>query len=299
MCIVLYARLMDNPQLSYRQMWQSLLPLYDEGEARAMARMLLEEKGGLSFTDICVGREAELSAPLREEIASDLQSLIKGVPLQHVLGKETFCGRTFGVSKDVLIPRPETEELCRMIVERMETEDKHSLETVSILDIGTGSGCIAITLALDIAQARVSAWDISAEALLMASTNAKALGAEIDFSRQDALNAPDDSGKWDIIVSNPPYILNKEAEKMHANVLDHEPHTALFVPDDNPLLFYSAIASYARKALKPGGMLAFEINPLCADDMLAMLDSEGFTSTSLLEDGFGKKRFTLSFTPNE
>ena len=161
----------------------------------------------------------------------------------------------------------------------------------SILDIGTGSGCIAVTLALDMPNANVTAWDISQKTLHVATDNASKMDARVRFVLQDTLNAPPDKAQWDIIVSNPPYIMDKERRQMDANVIGHEPHEALFVPDDDPLLFYRAIARYARGSLKPRGRLYFEINPLCQRELVEMLCEEGFSNTTTRTDQFGKNRF--------
>jgi release factor glutamine methyltransferase len=177
---------------------------------------------------------------------------------------------------------------------------KEERRNASLLDIGTGSGCIAITLALGIPEAHMTAWDISDKALQIAAENAKRTNVNVSFEKVDVLNTPllyrEGLGvSLDIIVSNPPYILNKERAGMERNVLAFEPHQALFVPDDDPLLFYRAIAHYAAKALKPDGKLFFEINPLCVEEMKVMLQQEGFRHTEIKEDQFGKQRFTKSW----
>lgn len=160
----------------------------------------------------------------------------------------------------------------------------------SILDIGTGSGCIAITVALALPQARVTAWDISTDALAIAAGNAHRLGASVRFEHQDALSAPDDEERWDVIVSNPPYICDRERADMSDNVLSYEPELALFVPDNDPLLFYRAIARYASKALKPGGRLLFETNTAYAHEVAQVMANEGFTAIEVRNDCFGKPR---------
>ena len=196
----------------------------------------------------------------------------------------------------MLIPRPETEELCRMVIEEREISQKGQSPLCEILDIGTGSGCIAITLALELPDAKVTAWDISDDALRIASANAKALSASVNFQHHDALDSSlftlhSSLPKWDFIVSNPPYICRKEADGMDKNVLGYEPHEALFVPDDDPLLFYRTIARYATKALKPNGKLFFEINPLYADDLTHLLGKMLCYNAEILNDQFGKPRF--------
>lgn len=279
--------------MNYTALWRQLTSVYDEREAQAVARYVLEEKYGMTTTDIYCGREM----PDDNETAGTVQRLMNREPVQYVVGWEYFCGHKFAVRHGVLIPRPETEELVGRIIADSSLfksiTDNH--RSPAILDIGTGSGCIAISLALGIDNADVTAWDISQDALNIASSNARYLGAKVSFMQQDALNAPDACGRWDIIVSNPPYICNKERAGMDGNVLNHEPHTALFVPDDNPLLFYRAITRYALHALKPGGKLYFEINPLYADDMIRMANEEGFNHAEVIDDSFGKQRFIIIY----
>lgn len=271
--------------MNYRELRARLIPLYGENEARAVADMLLGEAFGMTKADILCGAVERLGADDTARLASMLRRLLAFEPVQYVLGFADFCGRRFKTASGVLIPRPETEELCAWI-----TADNSTLAAPNILDIGTGSGCIACTLTLDIPQSRVSAWDTSAPALAIAAENARLLNARVDFSRQDALRKTQDNALWDIIVSNPPYICNKERASMHRNVTDHEPHSALFVPDSEPLLFYHRIALYAATALKPQGCLYFEINPLYASELRAMLVSMGFNGVEIRPDSYGKLR---------
>ncbi|MBO5157597.1 MAG: peptide chain release factor N(5)-glutamine methyltransferase [Prevotella sp.] len=279
--------------MNYTALWRQLTSVYDEREAQAVARYVLEEKYGMTATDIYCGREV----PDDNETAGTVQRLMNREPVQYVVGWEYFCGHKFAVRHGVLIPRPETEELVGRIIADSSlfksVTDNH--RSPAILDIGTGSGCIAISLALGIDNADVTAWDISQDALNIAGSNARYLEAKVHFMQQDTLSPPADTAKWDIIVSNPPYICAKERAAMAPNVLDHEPHTALFVPDDNPLLFYRAITRYALHALKPGGKLYFEINPLYADDMIRMANEEGFNHAEVIEDSFGKQRFIIIY----
>lgn len=275
---------------NYRALWQDLLPRYDEREAKAVARTLLEERYGLTLTDIVCGGVAQLAAHEQEDLQQMMARLSAGEPVQYVLGSAPFCGRRYHVAPGVLIPRPETEQLARLTAEVARQYDH-----ATVLDVGTGSGCIAITVALEAAESAVSAWDISPAALQIARNNAAALHATVHFSQQDALHAPaDDAALWDVVVSNPPYVMLKERTTMAENVLRHEPGTALFVPDDDPLCFYRAIAQYGRHALRAGGTLLFEINPLLALEMLQLLEAEGYVQNRLVEDDFGKKRFTQS-----
>lgn len=271
--------------MTYGEIWRRLAAIYDSEEAKAVARMVLDVGFGLSMTDICCGATEHLDGKETARLEEMLRRLEKAEPVQYVLGTAFFCGRNFRVRPGVLIPRPETEELCAWITGDHRGESGRK----SILDIGTGSGCIAITLALDMPAADVTAWEISPAAADVARDNARQLGAQADIRIQDAL-CPPDNGEWDIIVSNPPYIYNSEREDMERNVVEYEPHTALFVPDDNPLLFYDAIAGYAIRTLRDGGMLYFEINPKCAGDMTRMLGGKGFRDIVCRDDMFGKKR---------
>ena len=280
--------------MTYRELWQALIPAYGEREAKSIARMVFEQRFGLSLTDICMGKDKQLSEKTHSETEKIAERLLQNEPVQYVLGCETFCGRTFKVRPGVLIPRPETAGL----IELMASLRDPKRSSADILDIGTGSGCIAVTAALDIPEADVTAWDIADEALATAAENAKDLGAQVRIVRQDALCPPEDNGLWDFVVSNPPYICDKERAEMSRNVLDHEPATALFVPDDDPLKFYRAIARYSRLALRPGGWLLFEINPLYADDMMTMLTDEHFDRISISDDMFGRKRFAMAQRPN-
>lgn len=283
------------------------LTQYDEHEAQSIVRLVLADCFGLTLTDICCGALDNLSAEDNERLDTLMERLAEGEPVQYVIGKAVFCGREFSVKPGCLIPRPETEELCQWIIdETLRYEDEDENETlryedetlryegenkkIRILDIGTGSGCIAITLALDVKDAEVTAWDISPDALAIAKGNAKALGADVDFEEQDALSIIYKRETWDVIVSNPPYICNKESQDMEHNVLDHEPHLALFVPDDDPLLFYRKIAEYAVHALNPNGALYFEINPIYVTELREMLLTLGFGKVEVRKDAYGKQR---------
>ena len=268
--------------MNYEQLYQRLSNIYDTGEAKAIVRWVLDVCFGLSTADIYCGKVTQLSPNDQAELEKIMQRLEKAEPVQYVLGATDFCGRQFHVALGVLIPRPETAELCHLIV-----KDGGS----DILDIGTGSGCIAITLALDIADSKVTAWDISDDALAIAKGNADKLDANVVFEHRDALALEPDSERWDVIVSNPPYICRKEADEMEENVLRYEPDTALFVPDDDPLLFYRHIMLYAQSALRQGGRLYFEINPIYADSIVDKLGDLGFTDVSKIDDQYGKTRF--------
>ena len=276
--------------MNYNELWHQLAQKYDEGEAKAIARMAYEVRFGLTLSDLCLGKDTQLSADDQTELEEIAKRLLQGEPIQYVLGQADFCGRTFWVNKHVLIPRPETEELCQWIFTQ-----KGRFLLCKILDVGTGSGCIAITLAAEIPEAEVTAWDLSEEALTVARENAKRTDVHVSFEQVDALHLTSDilhqtSGVYDLIVSNPPYICNKERAKMEANVLEHEPHTALFVSDDDPLLFYRAIAQYGQTALKDGGWLYFEMNPIYADALVDMLSGMSYRDIEIKEDAYGKQR---------
>lgn len=270
--------------MTYRELWRTLEPLYGNGEARAITDYVLDVCFGLSKADILCGAVEEMTAEKTAELNKIFGRLMEGEPVQYVLGRAEFCGRWFSVRPGVLIPRPETEELCAWI-----TADSKASASPKVLDIGTGSGCIAITLQLDMPESNVTAWDISADALDVARENAQRFGANVNFVKQDALNAKPE-GEWDVIVSNPPYICEKEKKDMAVNVLEHEPHTALFVPDADPLLFYRAITRLAVQTLSKGGRLYFEINPIYADDTCRMMRAEGMTAVELRSDMYGKQR---------
>lgn len=274
--------------MNYQELWHRLSEVYDAGEAKALARMLYEVRYGLGLSDLLMGRDEGVPQDELEQLAVRLE---RQEPIQYVLGQADFCGRTFKVSPAVLIPRPETEELCQWVVEEVREQWRAAGEGLSVLDIGTGSGCIAVTLAAELAEARVRAWDISEEALQVARGNAMTNGVSVSFEHHDALHATTTAQPTtDLIVSNPPYICNRERTAMEANVLEHEPHTALFVPDDDPLLFYRAIALYGREALKPGGRLYFEINPVYRAPLDEMLRRMSYHDIATRADQYGKQR---------
>lgn len=284
--------------MTYNELWRQLTQVYDDYEAKAIARMVYEVRFGLMPSDLFIGKDTQLSTDDQKLLAEITQRLLTGEPIQYVLGEAEFGGKTFHVEPGVLIPRPETYELCQWIMEERRGKKEEGRNT-SILDIGTGSGCIACTLAAELADAEVTAWDISDDALRIATENAKRTNVHVSFEKVDVLNTSHLNRErpatgLDIIVSNPPYICNKERATMERNVLEHEPELALFVPDDDPLLFYRTIARFAAKTLNPGGALYFEINPLYVSEMQQMLSEEGFSHTEIRNDQFGKQRFTKS-----
>lgn len=275
--------------MTYSEIWHRIATSYDDGEARAIARILIEELFGLSYADIVCGATEQLSADDTLRLDTAVRRIEQGEPLQHVLGYADFCGNRFCVNGSVLIPRPETEWLVDEGAKLMSTTATSSPKR--ILDIGTGSGCIAISLKLRLGDAYVEAWDISEEALRTAQDNADALKAEVVFRKRDALRADNTAAPWDLIVSNPPYICDSERSAMDDNVLLHEPHTALFVPDDDPLRFYRAIARYALLTLNIGGNLLFECNTRYAEATGTMLRDMGFEEVTVSDDCFNLPRF--------
>ena len=308
--------------MTYSEIWHRIATSYDDGEARAIARILIEELFGLSYADIVCGATEQLSADDTLRLDTAVRRIEQGEPLQHVLGYADFCGNRFCVNGSVLIPRPETEWLVNEGAKLMdgciasdETQHKAPHSPKRILDIGTGSGCIAISLKLRLGDAYVEAWDISEEALRTAQNNADALKAEVVFRKRDALRAEGEclqggalvssapteqamdyeasttAAPWDLIVSNPPYICDSERSAMDDNVLLHEPHTALFVPDDDPLRFYRAIARYALLTLNIGGSLLFECNTRYAEATGTMLRDMGFEEVTVSDDCFNLPRF--------
>ncbi len=290
--------------MTYDDIWRRLAGVYDQREARAVARMLVEEKFSLSFADIICGGVEALPDADKQWIEAAVKRLEQGEPIQYVLGWAWFGGLKFNVRSGVLIPRPETEWLVDNICAHPAPLNDRPLR---ILDIGTGSGCIALSIKQRLPETYVEAWDISTEALSIAADNARSLSLDVVWRQQDALNitpnvlstTPNDnsvvpdSPLWDVIVSNPPYICERERTDMARNVLEHEPSTALFVPDTDPLLFYRAITRYAVGSLNEGGRMLFECNTLYAGDTARMMADEGMTATQVYDDCFGKPRFAV------
>lgn len=258
-----------------------------EGEARAMVRDIWEWLTGWNTTKVLLHTSDSASVFVESEFRRVTTRVIAGEPLQYVLGTAHFYGMTFDVTPDVLVPRPETAELVDFIV-----DDAAGRSDLNLLDIATGSGCIAIALARNLPFSHVEATDISAKALDVARANAARLRCNITFTQQDILTAkPPADPTFDIVVSNPPYVMNSEKAEMESRVIDHEPTGALFVPDSDPLKFYLAVAVYAESALKAGGRLYFELNPLTADELSSVLEKRGcWNDISIRLDSFGKKR---------
>ena len=264
----------------------ALAAAYPEGEVRAFVRILFEEWMHYSTVDIYMRADSEVPPFIVEKMRHAVQRLLRHEPIQHIVGVAHFHGHRFAVSKHTLIPRPETEQLVDMIVDR-----NQDVPDLCVLDIGTGSGCIACSLARALRFAEVHAFDISQPALDLAAENARNLGVKVAFHHVDILNAVPQPQQFHIIVSNPPYICMHEQQLMEDNVLRYEPHSALFVPDNDPLLFYRAIARYASVALKPGGKLYFEINAAYGNDTANLLSEFHFADIEVVRDFYGRDRF--------
>lgn len=272
-----------NPLYTYIK--QKLIAAsYAETEASALARWILEEEFGFSTLELYAGKDTDFPMEKRKRLNDILVRLARFEPIQYIIGKTEFCGLTLKVSSDVLIPRPETAELVDWIVSDCPQSG------LRVLDIGTGSGCIAITLAERMVEAEVSAWDISEKALAVARENALHNNVRIAFSCMDVFNEPTGTSVFDIIVSNPPYITESERTEMERNVLDYEPETALFVPDTDPLRFYRRIAHIGNQILKPGGKLFFEINRAYGSETAAMLKYGGYSQVEVRSDSYGNAR---------
>lgn len=264
----------------------ALRPLYPAGEVEGFIRIIFRHLLHYEPVDILLRKDTVLPGFIPDKIDKVVEELKKSRPVQYIFNEARFYGHDFYVDGSVLIPRPETEELVDIIV------DENGLSDLSVLDAGTGSGCIAISLALALKFPEVTAVDISEKALEVARRNAAALNARnIDFVCCDMLDMPVEVGKYDIIVSNPPYIAESEKAGMDRNVLDYEPSGALFVPDDDPLRFYKALSRFGADALKPGGRLYFEINSRFPAEIKKMLDADGYVDVELLRDMQGLWRF--------
>ena len=263
----------------------ALSGIYPPSEALSLAKMLLVEVFDFSTLELYGGKDKEISGKRRDVLDEMIRRLKKNEPIQYIIGVESFCGLTFEVNPSVLIPRPETQELVGWIV-----GDCEGKEACRILDIGTGSGCIPVSLAHRLPKAELESWDISEDALQVARRNAERNGVEVLFRQKDVLKASPDEARYDVIVSNPPYIAEKEKVDMEANVLDWEPSIALFVPDEDPLLFYRTIAQLGCRMLKEGGALYFEINRAYGQETIQMLEAMGYKEIELRKDSWGNDR---------
>lgn len=269
-----------------RNLRRSLAAKYGEGEAKAMVGLIFLGLKGWNQTGLVIHAADEASEFLENEAWKIADRVLAGEPIQYVLGLARFYGLDLRVSPGVLIPRPETEELVELIVAA--NRDRKDLR---VLDVGTGSGAIAIALARNLPFSCVTALDVSREALDIARENAKELRAKIDFVEADIFKWSPEEDEYDIIVSNPPYIPEEEKKEMEENVLGHEPHIALFVPNDAPTLYYDRIAEVARQGLKPGGSLYFEVNPRFAEEVVRLMEKNGFRDVVIGIDSSRRKRF--------
>lgn len=280
--------------LIYKGM-ETISNLYPEREAREMVFAYLEDTAGVKRYTHILEPDSSIDDEKAAEIMDGFERMASGEPLQYVLGRACFYGRAFKVTPATLIPRPETELLCRDVVEQASARE---LKTPRILDLCTGSGCIAWTLALEIPGARVTAVDVSQDALEVARSQdfaeeLSAAGASApEFVSKDILESPDKlQGKYDIIVSNPPYVMDSEKALMRKNVLEYEPHLALFVSDDDPLIFYRAVARWAEELLAEGGMGLVEINEAMGQETAAVFEDRGFVCVEVVKDFSGRDRF--------
>ena len=317
--------------MNHRELIAALTPLHGAGEARAIVRMVMEERFGLSQIDLLLGKDTDLSANDRTELEKIAERLLVGEPVQHVLGYAYFCGRRFRVTPDVLIPRPETEDLVAWATDELRLmNDEYSEQSsinghqssiinhqssIEILDLCTGSGCVAITLALAFPDAHVVGVDISPAALAIARENATTLGAHnVTFIECDILSDPSSlivplggpQGAFHLsslipqpsplgdhrglLISNPPYVRTSEAADIHPTVLHHEPSLALFVPDDDPLRFYRAIARIGQQLLPPAAPVFVEINAALAPETRHLFTAAGYSDVQLRDDQFSRPR---------
>ena len=277
----------------YRQRFIDVLASrYDMAEAESFFYRVLEDKINMKRIDLALHPKTELTENQIEEWDAILEKLRQFIPIQYILGKAHFYGLEFEVNENTLIPRPETEELVQWMLSDIQQSKNPTIEqsNLAILDIGTGSGCIAIALAKNLPNAKVFAIDISEKALATAKKNAASNRVEVAFLQKDILSTTALDLQFDIIVSNPPYVRNVEKAEIKANVLDHEPHLALFVEDDDALLFYRKIAALAKKSLSPNGKLYFEINQYLGKEMVALLEEMGFANIELRKDIYGNDR---------
>ena len=261
---------------------------YEVNEITSLTQLAIAEKTGFSNAKIKAFPELELSENESTKLIDILNELSTGKPIQYILGKTEFYGLPFLVNPSVLIPRPETEELVDWAINSLKTEINNSAH---IIDIGTGSGCIAISIKKHLPDFKVSAIDISATAIQTATKNAKLNQVEVEFSEEDILNPKaTKTKKYKVIISNPPYVTLLDKRQMHTNVTDFEPHNALFVSDDDPLIFYRFIAKFAIKHLDQNGLLFFEINESYGQETVNLLDELGFKEISLRKDLSGRDR---------
>lgn len=269
------------------KMKNSLIPLYGKGETEAIIRIIFHYLKGWNLTDILIHKDEPLSDYIKNEIDIILKRLLTYEPIQYITGEARFHGMMMKVEQGVLIPRPETEQLVDLII-----DENRGREDLKVMDICTGSGCIALALARNLPFSQVLAIDFSPIALKIAKENSEILKTKIKIIKADIFEWTT-TEKFDIIVSNPPYVMDKEALQMEKNVLNYEPHEALFVRDDNPLVFYKRITDIAKDSLKENGKLYFEINPLMSGILKQMMEKKGFRNVEIYKDSFGQDRFIV------
>ena len=276
----------------WQQHWMNALSaIYPNEESRSLLIMVLSTRFGWEAVDLVIQQKTELVDVDQKWLNQVLSRLLNNEPIQYVLGCVRFFGHEFKVSKGALIPRPETEQLVRLMLD-LEREKKPK----KALDIGTGSGCIALSAAASMKETQWQAWDISKEALTLAKENQTSIGAEVQWQVQDVFK-PWPNQSFDLVVSNPPYIPLSEKPLMHNNVRQHEPHGALFVSDEYPINYYERIADQGRHHLNPGGRLYFECHYRYADQVHQMLETLAYTQVITREDEWGKPRFVLGVRP--
>jgi release factor glutamine methyltransferase len=283
----------NSSKTLFNQLVSEITSVYEENEAKSIVYLLLEHYLNLSKTDILLDNSVSQSFDFQNIIVQ----LKAHEPVQYIIGETEFYGRKFKVTPDTLIPRPETEELVQLTINNYQLAVKSDSKVptrnaeATILDIGTGSGCIAISLACELPNSQVYAYDISENALKVAKENAKLNNANVIFEQMDILNFPPSSSlPFSIIVSNPPYVMNAEKLEMEQNVLAYEPHLALFVQDSNPLIFYKAIAEFASKNLIDKGLCVVEINQAFGLETAELFWNQGFSYVEVVKDIFGKDR---------
>ncbi|MEO5977882.1 MAG: peptide chain release factor N(5)-glutamine methyltransferase [Chryseolinea sp.] len=283
---------MKNSKVLYQELVSRVTLKQGKGEVSEMIYRVIEKAYGLSRTEILTGKEITVSQLAEAMIDSCIVRINRSEPIQYVLREADFYGRKYFVDESVLIPRPETEELIRLVVSEV---NGHFAAPVTILDVGTGSGCIAITLALEIQNASLVATDVSESALILAALNQQHLGSTVTFLAHDILNEDISVGNLNLIVSNPPYIAMAEKKSMEVSVHQYEPGLALFVPDNDPLLFYNALAAKGMLSLLPSGILAVEINERFGTEVASSFMANGFDRVRIVKDIFAKDRMVIGY----
>jgi len=279
---------MKDLKTIFRELISKITLHESEDEIKTIALILLEKVFGITRTDVMTGRPVTISPVISDKLIQLVDRINNGEPVQYVVGEAFFYGRKFIVNRSVLIPRPETEDIIRTVLSWRKSHDP--ARSVRVLDIGTGSGCIPITLSLELNGLRCFAIDVSADALAVALSNAKALGGNVSFIQHDILSGPIRIANVDVIVSNPPYVTMAEMNGMRRNVLDFEPHLALFVPNDDPLRFYRAIVNQAAYSLSDAGLIAVEINEKYGAAVCDLFMTSGLKDVQVIKDVAGKDR---------